>query len=248
MRRLRDEVDASDHRLVAAGRLMAQIEPLETSDVRMRRVRRSIDRHAGTGARRPVGIVLAVLLGFTGSAAAAFGVSEWMSDEEPVSPRPATELAPSPTSSERRIEPPRDPGDAPEARDPELPVLDPSDAGSRASPAPAPASAQVAARRKAASRSEAETAPAPTLSEARLVQEAVEALRNGNDPDRARELLSEYQAKSSSGRLDEEVLALAIEVSLTKKSPDAARHAQTYLRKYPGGRFTALARRALRTQ
>ena len=110
------------------------------------------------------------------------------------------------------------------------------------------ASAASATGLAAASAAKVQEKQAPTLSEARLVKEAVEALRSGDDPEKAERLLSEYRKKSSSGHLDEEALALTIEVALAKKSPEAARHARLYLQKYPGGKFTPLAKGALHSQ
>lgn len=254
MKRLREEVDSSDPELAAAGRLLAQIGPLPQSEVRARRVRRALERRGSRGGRGRWVVVFA-LLGLAGSAAAAFGVTEWLFEGK-------IEHGPSEVDSGGPAEPKRDVG----ARRSDA---EPSDLSKNASVGEVP-SEKESAERLSAEPSGIETnwaerprvsdhkpsaksaAPAgrrvvvaPTLSEARLVQDAVQALRSGDDPEKAERLLSEYRKNSSSGHLDEEALALTIEVALAKKSPDAARHARLYLQKYPGGKFTPLAKRAL---
>lgn len=77
------------------------------------------------------------------------------------------------------------------------------------------------------------------------MQQAVEALRTSGDANKAESLLQEYRKSSSSGQLEEEALALSIEVSLARGDKKAPAYAKQYLAKYPTGKFAPLARRAL---
>ncbi len=78
-----------------------------------------------------------------------------------------------------------------------------------------------------------------------LVHEAVESLRNSNDPTKASRLLDEYRKNAPDGALAEEALALSIEAALASGDPKARTLAQQYLARYPQGRFGDLARQAL---
>lgn len=265
MKRLRDEIDSSDPQLVAAGRLVQQIAPLPHSEVRARRVWRALERKGARGLRGRL-VVIFALLGLTGSAAAAFGVTEWFSgrkteqgagdkpkefDSGLPTERKGDVAAPHSGESQRELSG-RDPSEK-EATEKDLAEMPGAKteqvewarASDRTQRSPSAASA---ASRTAASAPKLQQKPAPTLSEARLVKEAVEALRSGDDPEKAERLLSEYRKNSSSGHLDEEALALTIEVALARKSPEAARYARLYLQKYPGGKFAPLAKRVLQSQ
>jgi hypothetical protein len=77
------------------------------------------------------------------------------------------------------------------------------------------------------------------------MQQAVEALRGSGDADKAEGLLRQYRKSAASGQLDEEALALSIEVSMARKDGKAPTYARQYLAKYPSGKFAPLARRAL---
>lgn len=273
MKRLKDEIDSSDHSLAAAGRLIAQVAPFADSDVSAARVRRALEGKTRRGSRRRTGVIVAVVLGLAGSAAAAWGVNMWSSEARPQSPAESSEEG-HPTGadgSSSAVEPKSvgaepamlevHPGPVTRARNPAEEVEPEGKSAARgrveiqlegkeASPHPLSRSRKAAsAENRGRSLSQKpQVDAAPTLSEARLVKDAVEALRGGGDPDRADQLLTEYRKKSSSGHLDEEALALSIEVALAKKSPDAERYARTYLQKYPGGQFTPLAQRALRSR
>jgi hypothetical protein len=76
---------------------------------------------------------------------------------------------------------------------------------------------------------------------------AMRALRRDHDPARARGLLATYLAQHPSGALAEEALALSIEAAVAHRDGDAGALAQRYLRLYPSGPFSALARRTLAT-
>jgi hypothetical protein len=87
------------------------------------------------------------------------------------------------------------------------------------------------------------TAPS-SASDALLVQQAIEALRNDGDAERATQLLEKYRKKGQNQALSEEALALSIEAALVNDPARAKRLAEQYLRTYPRGRFKQLAERA----
>lgn len=65
-------------------------------------------------------------------------------------------------------------------------------------------------------------------------------------PVRARALLARCLDRHPTGEIAEEALALSIEAAVTHHDADAAALAAHYLRRYPGGPFTVLAREAQR--
>lgn len=106
-----------------------------------------------------------------------------------------------------------------------------------AAPAPSPAAdpSQAAESRMAAAPSE----------EAALVLGGLRALRRAHDPARAALLFGRYLERFPEGTLVEEALALAIEAGVARGDRQAAADlAQQYLRRFPAGRFTRLARQA----
>lgn len=250
MKRLRDETDSTDPTVAAAGRLLSQVRPWSESEVRAQRVRRALERKVPGSRFRGILLGLAVVFGLAGSAAAAVGAAKWLS-------RATEEVETAPSSGISRATGP-DNGKA------ESPVHGARDSSSAAIGAPASSSnssqsaplkastsattsprATSATPKNQISRSAAGATPTPSLSEARLVQGAVAALRSGEDPEKAERLLAEYRKNSTSGSLDEEALALSIEVALAKKDPRARDYARRYLRDYPQGKFKSLAERAL---
>ena len=98
--------------------------------------------------------------------------------------------------------------------------------------------------RQSAARGAAAQSGPQSASDAVLVQQAIEALRNDGDADRATQLLEKYRKKGQNQALSEEALALSIEAALVNDPPRAKRLAQQYLRTYPSGRFKQLAERA----
>jgi hypothetical protein len=74
---------------------------------------------------------------------------------------------------------------------------------------------------------------------------AVRALRRERDPVRARALLTPYLAEHPDGTLAQEALAISIEAAVAHHDPDASSLAAQYLRRYPSGPFSALARQTL---
>lgn len=258
MKRLKDEVDSADPRLAGAAQLLADVAPLPESNAQKARVRRALEGKGSTRVRSRTAVAVAVLLGLSGSAAAAFGLAQVLEgpshkdsplQDSPLEDPPlqGDQRAPSSKAAQPSLSP------DPHEKSAVPPLLEPSSAPERPleasrGPDTGPSPAKKGAAPPPALRETTTTkekTPVPTLSEARLVQEAVAALRTSGDTEKASALLSEYRKHSSSGHLDEEALALSIEVALVKKSPDAARYARTYLAKYPKGKFRPLAERAL---
>lgn len=265
MKRLRDEIDSPDPLLSEAALLVSQVPPLAPSEVRARRVRRALDR--APQKRRVGGFVLAfgIVLGVVGTAGAVMGVARLMnaaSEEEGLTPHGlsphGSETLPvkSPSSEGASSEGKRSPSENGEQSAGEQ---DASTVGSTVGSTQFVSKQLVSERAgtqgaetrqqstspSATSAASKSAAPSASLSEARLMQQAVEALRSSGDPDKAEKLLQQYRQSSSSGRLDEEALALSIEVSLARKDGNAASYARRYLAAYPGGKFTPLAKKAL---
>jgi hypothetical protein len=92
----------------------------------------------------------------------------------------------------------------------------------------------------------AERTPAAIAEEnARLVVEAMGALRRGHDPARALSLLDEYMRRCPDGPLSEEALALSVEAASAGDDPRGRNLAAKYLAAYPRGRFREAAERVL---
>jgi hypothetical protein len=77
------------------------------------------------------------------------------------------------------------------------------------------------------------------------VHRAAKALRHDGDPALAARLLEAHRAQSAAGPLAEEALSLEIEAAIELHAPRAATLAREYLSRYPGGRYTDIAQRAL---
>jgi hypothetical protein len=256
MKRLRDEIDSTDPRLAEAARLVAEVPPLSESDVRAQRVRRALERTPS--ARRYGGWSLAfgVTLGVVGTAGAVVGVATWMNSgpASQGSAESSTAVDSGAVDSGAAHSGAVDSGAAhsgaadsgngadslgPDKR--ELEELE-ADVRSRKDVSPKhPAQSRTGTREAPQQESSSEA----SLSEARLMQQAVEALRGSGDADKAEGLLRQYRKSAASGQLDEEALALSIEVSMARKDGKAPAYARQYLAKYPSGKFAPLARRAL---
>jgi hypothetical protein len=92
------------------------------------------------------------------------------------------------------------------------------------------------ARRPAAPRTGDDTAP---------VIQAMRALRVEGNPVRARALLERYLDRYPQGTLAEEALAMSIEAANVHRDGDAVTLARRYLKLYPAGHFSTLARQTL---
>lgn len=85
---------------------------------------------------------------------------------------------------------------------------------------------------------------ARTDAEAELLLEAMRA-RNAGNTSKVSELAAVYRKKHPQGALQEEALILAVEAAAARRSPNAPTLASEYLARFPHGRFTAQAKRAL---
>jgi len=239
MRRLREEHDSADPDVAAAARLLGWVGPLTPSRLTQRRVRHQLEcKHTHQAARRlrPI-VAIGVLCGLAATASAGWGVLQAVSSsdpeittlEAPVVPR-VVPLAPHTAKSPPLVRP-------------SSPA--PSSSVEAASEAPASALAPRSSGRHAAAKP-SKPARVVAASDAALVHDAVQELRRGGDPERARRLLEQYRSENPSGELAEEALVLSIEAAVAKGDPDAKRLARQYLAKYPSGRFVGAARRVLR--
>jgi hypothetical protein len=84
----------------------------------------------------------------------------------------------------------------------------------------------------------------PPSEDERLVFDAMRALRQEGQADRAARALDEYLRRHPQGELAEEALALSIEAALVRGDPRAKDMASRYLAMYPKGRFRQVAERA----
>jgi len=111
--------------------------------------------------------------------------------------------------------------------------------------------AKVAAKPKTRAAIEAAPAAAPAPAapsegdDTTPVLEAMRALRVEANPVRARRLLAGYLERHPGGSLAEEALAMSIEAAVAHGDDDAPALARKYLRRYPTGHFSGLARRTL---
>ncbi len=265
MKPLREEVNSADPKVAEAARLMVTLAPLAESDVRSVRVLRAINRKQQLKAARFSRHVLAALivLGSAATAGAALGVSGWISARDAESPQVADlpqepELASPPgtsppVTSPRRVAAPSTPptvahnqksaASEPNPLAPEEGHLSEIQAAPAAKPS---SSSKQSVSPKTSSSAKPQEAASSPASQAVLVQQAVEALRHSNNPERAAALLKEYRQKAPSGALAEEALALSIEVAVAQGSAQAKAYAAQYLKSYPRGRFRSLAESALR--
>jgi hypothetical protein len=75
---------------------------------------------------------------------------------------------------------------------------------------------------------------------------AMKALRAEHDPAKAQGLLNDYMKRHPNGVLSEDALALSIEAAAARRDPRAKDYARRYLAKFPNGKYSALATRALK--
>lgn len=174
----------------------------------------------------------------SGTLLGAWG-SGWLgaSDTDPATTAPAT-VPPAPPG--HSIEPAglREMPDAIEGTSPDPEEPDAGDSAIVESP---PATTAATPRR---------TPPRPASAgeDPTLVAEALRAMRQQDEPERAEELLRRYRTENPDGTLSEDALALSIEAAAGRDRARAARLAREYLAKYPDGRYRATAERALRLE
>lgn len=251
MKRLSKMRDDDDPLCRHAAQLLSAVEPLQTSEERMLRVRRGMERKRAQRAglwHGPRALVLAAaaLLVFAGStlAAAQSGVLQAViasvSSVVQVGKPPSMETKPSSRASKRRAST----GAAHRVEEAPLP-----------SAAIAPPAPVVAAPESVPTESAVTTKPETTRRRTRervlaedneLVRRAVKALRRDHDAALAARLLEEAHVRSPHGALAEEVLSLRVEAALVRKDARAATYAREYLAAYPSGRYRARVEQALR--
>jgi hypothetical protein len=223
--------------------LLSAAAPYQEAVGRKQRVWSAIEHPP---ARRPAwllrpAVIAAVLIGGGAIGRAAVGHwPEWVIRAYQglvVRPPPATTLA---LAESQRRPTGRRAGDKPSA--PLAPSAPPV-----LVPAPAAAGETEPARRPVEMASPRARRAAPTGEETAPVLAAMRALRRDHDPARARGLLAGYLARYPSGALAEEALAMSIEAAVAHHDGDAGLLARRYLRLYPAGPFTQLARSAQAT-
>jgi hypothetical protein len=236
-RPLRREPSISDPDLALGARLLNHATPTPRSEARKRRVWNMLIN----GGRSRLGFKLSALhvafasVLFAAASSAAVGhyyVQHQTAEasESPVAAAPAT-----PPHARRAV---RRGASAPTqaAPDAELPR---SEAATNGELATLPRATQPRGRADAVARGRV----APDA-DAELLVEAMRARRAG-DARRVSALTDAYRAKHPQGALQEEALILAIESAATRHAPNTAALGREYLARYPNGRFTAQAKRAL---
>ncbi len=250
MKRLLEEATSPLEEQAAS--LLREVGPLEPSDIARARVRRAIERRPtrvrANGLRR---LALALCLVAGASAAAVWGGDRLLpmfgsSPEEVGAPQASESSGPARghrAATEVTEAAPLAVPQGPAQKDPavEVPAVE--------SPVQSPTGAQQGFRPEAKRPTEPTSAASrgavsQSASDAVLVQQALEALRNDGDAARATQLLEKYRKKGQNQALSEEALALSIEAAQVNDPARAKRLAQEYLRAYPSGRFKQLATRA----
>jgi hypothetical protein len=245
MKRLRDDLKATDPTARAAAHLLQRLPPLAPDAQRQRRVRLKM----GAPRRRPpfglqrLAIALFILLISVAGARAMAGGGwayalrhiSWLAlparevssptsratptHNHPAAPKPAIEAATEATTA---------------------PAVEPTAPSLRHHPGPT--------RRVARSDQPTAARLAPELPRgpgATLMIEAMAARRAG-DLGRAERLLTAYRRQYPDGALQEEALVLSLEAAQLRGDPAAAELARTYLTRFPQGRFKARVEQVLR--
>jgi hypothetical protein len=223
MKRLR-ELEPDDRLIARAHELIDAVGPTVPSEVRLRRVRRALDQPVGPS-RRVWVLRVALALAIAGVGASALAFSGVFS----AAPSPQGALTAPAVAPPLRHAPAR----------PSMPVAGPAEPDEETVVAPTP---RVTPRTR---RSEPPGAPVGASDVARI-HEAAKALRADGDPARALQLLE--SSEKVAGPLAEEALALRIEAANASHDPRAKSLAQSYLSRYPAGRYGELARRTLAAQ
>lgn len=266
MKRLREFEGSTDPLMRRAAELVRSAEPVAPSELRVRWARRRLNSAAHSrrlGVLRPASAFLLVF-GLAATAGAAWGTGRLIMDEyfgvnESSLAEPALQEsigrivrqrspARSPSSPALAVEPDataRDLGD-------DALWTDPNTSGgeatrARATTRPPKPSGSGASSLPAASVGASPSA-AGTGSDAALVLGGLRALRQDGDPKEAARLLDEYRERVPNGALAEEALALSIEAALAQGDQRARQLADTYLQRYPKGRFREAAKRAKATR
>ncbi len=247
MKPLREQAGSDDPVVARAAELLSRLGPTPESPARMRRIRRMLDRSEkrfSLPLLRPVA-VFGLATGLVATAGAAYGVARIVSsvteskhDLKTASP-PMAATATGPKTPTRRVV------DVPETPLPETDELATPEAVAVETPAEGERSDRVDDNPQHRRRTRSSEPKRPSASEAKVVQQGLEALRKHKDPEKAAEHLDAYRKKHPNGTLAEEALALSVEAAAASGDPRAKKLAVQYLSRYPQGRFKDAARRAL---
>ena len=222
MKRLR-ELEPDDRLMARAHELIDALGPTVPSEARLRQVRRALDQPV----RRPLGVWAlrgALALAIVGGGASALAFSGAFSGSAESQQGALTSRGAVPPAPRQLAKPLQS-------------VVDPSLPLDEIAPTP---KAPVAPR---AQRNTPPAAQPASASDVARVHEAAKALRGDGDPQRALQILE--STEKVSGPLAEEALALRIEAANASRDPRAKSLAQSYLSRYPAGRYRELARRTL---
>ena len=232
-----DEYRSESERALA--QLFSAAEPYRANPFRKRRIIVQLDARVRKPRRTWQPAALAVLLVAGTSAAAALG-HRWVTSDEPEA-APLVVVAQSKPQGKRALPKPATPAE-PES----IPVSKQPQTRQRQT-LPEPEAPRL--QRRAAAVKQGHSPPRQRSNAASedptRVAEALRALRKEGDAKRAQALLSDYMRSNPKGALSEEALALAIEAAHLRRDPKAQQYARRYLARYPRGRHTALAHRAL---
>ena len=221
MKRLR-ELEPDDRLMARAHELIGALGPTLPSEARLLRVRLALERPV----RRSFGVWAlrgALAFAVVGGGASALAFSGVFSG--PAEPQQAVAKSRVTPAAARLRTGPSQP----------VPVR-----GEPIEETAAPPKPTVAPRVR---HSEPQAAPPVSASDVARVHEAAKALRGDGDPGRALRLLE--SSDKVGGPLAEEALALRIEAATETDDPRAKSLAQSYLSRYPGGRYRELAKRTL---
>jgi hypothetical protein len=220
MKRLR-ELEPSDRLMSRTHELIDAMGPTVPSEARLLRVRRALDQPV----RRPFGawalrgaLAFAVVAGGASALAFSGAFSGVAKPQEAARTSAASPAAPRPRTT-------------------------PAPISDRAEPLEAVVPPKQSATTPRLRRGAAPGSPSATASDVARVHEAAKALRGDGDPERALRLLE--SSEKVGGPLAEEALALRIEAASQGGDPRAKALAQSYLSRYPSGRYRELARRTL---
>ena len=238
MKPLPEQFEVADPNERYATALLQQVQPLEPSATRKRRVWLALERSAMQRPRTRVsGPVVAGLVLFGATAASATMPHVWKRFQAAIVESPAA------LDAESIAPPRRTPPAAPKV--PVAPSTPTPPESTTLPVVPAPLEPAPAARKPGVAKARpavAEGADSPAS--AALMVEAMRERRAGNLA-RARELSTEYRLRYPRGALQEEALALSIEAAAALGDEEAKRLSAMYLQHYPRGRFRAQAQRVL---
>jgi hypothetical protein len=253
MQRLREQTSSTDVVTARAAALLSAMPPLDANRLRPRTPPGPVRRHVAGTWTRP-GVVLAVTLGTVaataatlktwpfrgiheGSSEGASAVSAALSERGSGPAAPAT-LKTQEQATRKTVEEVAVTGTA--AISPPVPALPVSP------PLPATPVRALRPLPRASAQTTSERDLAVVEDESTLIVRAVRALRRDGDPALAQDLAEQALLRFPRGAQVEEATALVMEAAAARGNAAAARRAaQTYLDRFPSGRFADRAQRIL---